>query len=292
MPRLQSNGIELEYESIGEGAPLVLIMGIGAQLIHWPDAFCHALADRGFRVIRFDNRDCGLSTRLEHLPVPNVRRAMVRGLLGMSLKAPYTLVDMADDVAGLLDALALEDAHILGASLGGMVAQTMAITHPSRVRTLTSLMSTTGNPRAAFAKPRALRALLQSPPRTKEEAVKNHLMFSRVCGSTKFELDHADTVHRAKLSFERGIYPRGVARQLAAVVATGDRTGALRFVRSPTLVIHGSVDPLIPPGGGRATARAIPGSELLMIDGMGHDLPPGTWPAVADAVERLARKRG
>ena len=289
MARAAVGDLELEYESMGEGEPLVLIMGIGAQMVWWPDDLCHGLVRRGFRVIRFDNREVGLSSRLDHLPVPPIKRALIDFFLGRSVSAPYTLVDMADDVAGLLDHLGLDSAHVFGASLGGMVAQTLAICHPSRVRTLTSIMSSPGGRRYSIARPRAAATLLRKPPRNEQEAIDNHLTFLRICGSPGFPLDEEAARERAALSYRRSVYPPGFARQMAAVLATGDRTGALQFVRAPTLVIHGAADPLILPHAGRATARAIPGAELLMIDGLGHDLPEGVWPTLIDAIGRLAQ---
>ncbi len=288
MPRATANGIELEYEVTGEGEPLLLIMGIGAQLVTWPRGLIDAFVGRGFRVIRFDNRDAGLSTRIDEARAPRVMRTMVRGLLGLRVEAPYTLFDMADDAAALLDALEIDTAHVLGASLGGMVAQSMAITHPRRMRTMTSVMSNTGNRLTAIARPKAIKALLGKAPRTEEEAVEYMLHFRRVCGSTGFPFDadmHADI---ARQTYRRGMHPRGFARQLAAIMATGDRTRALRHVRVPTLVVHGSADPLLPPVGGRATARAIPGARLRIIDGMGHDLPKEVWPILAEEVSTLA----
>lgn len=290
MPRARCNAIELEYDVVGEGEPLVMVMGIGAQLVQWPDGLIETLAARGFQVIRFDNRDCGLSTRLEDARVPRIKETMLGGILGRPVDAPYTLVDMADDVSGLLDHLGLRTAHVLGVSLGGMVAQTMAIVHPSRLRTLTSVMSTTGQRRYSIGRPRAIRALLGPVPRSEEDAVARHLAFRKVCGSTGFTRDLELEATIARRSWARGYYPRGFLRQLAAVMATGDRTHALRFVRVPTLVLHGTVDPLIPPGGGRATARAIPNARLRMIEGMGHDLPPGAWSIIADEVSAHARE--
>jgi len=290
MPRASVNGIELEYETTGSGDPMVLVMGLGAQMVHWPDGLITELVGRGFRVTRFDNRDVGLSTRLHDLPVPDVRRGFVRGLLGLPVSAPYTLLDMADDVAGLLDALGLRDAHVVGASLGGMVAQTTAVVHSARVRSLASIMSTTGS-RRVLPRPRALRALLGKPPRSREEAVARQLAYVEVCGSKGFPIDREAVAALAARAWDRaGVYPRGFARQLAAIQATGDRTAALRLVRAPTVVIHGEVDPLIPVGGGRLTARAIPGARLLVIPGMGHDLPRAAWPRIADAIADNARR--
>jgi pimeloyl-ACP methyl ester carboxylesterase len=286
--RLKS-GIELCYEERGEGPALVLVMGIGAQMILWPDGFCDMLAARGFRVIRFDNREVGLSTKLHHLPVPSFPRTLASIVTGLPCPAPYALEDMADDIAGLLDVLDIERAHVVGASMGGMIAQTMAIIHPHRLRLLVSMMSTTGKPGVLISEPRALRALFQPPARTREEAIARHLALFRVVRSTAFELDENELVERAGLSWDRGNYPRGVLRHLAAIGATGDRTARLRFVRAPTLVLHGTVDPLIRPIGGKLTAAAIPGARLRLIEGMGHDLPRGAWPLLVDLIAAHAR---
>lgn len=288
MARVASNGIEIEYEVHGDGEPLVMIMGIGATLANWPAGLIDAMVAQGFRVIVLDNRDAGKSTQLDHAGVPPLRPTIVRGLLGRPVHAPYTLLDMADDVAGLLDALEIHSAHVLGVSLGGMVAQSFAIAHPGRLRTLTSIMSTSGGRLAAIPRPRALKALLGKAPRNEEEAVAHMLHFRRVCGSTGFPFDETMHAELARAHYRRGMHPRGFLRQLAAVFATGDRAPALRFVRAPTLVLHGAADPLIPPSGGRATARAIPGAELRVIDGWGHDLPAEVWPILAKSVGDLA----
>ena len=282
------NGIELCYDERGEGEPLVLVMGIAAQMIFWQDDFCQLLADRGFRVIRFDHRDVGLSTKLHHLPVPSAPRTLACMLTGLRCRAPYALEDMAGDVAGLLDALAIEQAHVVGVSMGGMVAQTMAITHPHRMRSLVSIMSTTGAPGVLISEPRALGALLSSPPRTREEAIAKHLELFRIVRSTRWELDEDALIDRAGRAWDRGSYPRGALRHLAAIAATGDRTARLRFVRTPTLVLHGTVDPLIRPIGGELTAAAIPDAKLRWIEGMGHDLPRGAWPLLIDLIARHA----
>ena len=290
MPRAATNGIEIEYEVLGEGEPLVLIMGIGAQLVLWPEGFCDALVARGFSVIRFDNRDTGLSTKFSHAGVPSIPGVVARWLSGRPIDAPYTLVDMADDTAGLLDALGIERAHVLGISLGGMVAQTLAIVHPARLRSLVSLMSNPGRRRTAVGRPRAYLSLFGRAPRTREEAIDHYLRFLAVCGSPAYPTNVAEARAAAGRSFDRCHHPAGVPRQLAAVAATGNRTGALRFVRTPTLVIHGLEDPLLPPAGGRATAGAIPGARLLELPGMGHDLPETLWETVADAVADNARR--
>lgn len=284
-----ASGIELCWDARGEGPPIVLVMGIGAQMVLWPEGFCDMLAARGFRVIRFDNRDVGRSTKLDDLGVPPFFPTMARMLVGAPVSAPYALEDMAADVAGLLDVLGIEDAHIVGASLGGMIAQTMAITHPHRMRSLVSVMSTTGKP-GLVSTPGALRALFSPPPRTREQAIARHLAFFRVVGSTGFERDEAAVEEMAGRMWDRGYHPRGVLRQLAAMGATGDRTPRLRFVRVPTLVVHGTVDPLIRPVGGKLTAAAIPGATLRWIEGMGHDLPRGAWPLITDLVARHAEQ--
>ncbi len=296
MPRAQSNGLELEYDVFGDsGEPVVLIMGIGAQMIAWPEGLCEQLVEQGFQVIRFDNRDVGLSSKIHGARVPKINKLVARGLLGLSVDAPYSLVDMADDVAGLLDHLGLDDAHIVGASMGGMIAQTMAIAHPSRVRTLTSIMSHPGDRWSALSRPKAIKALIGPAPKNKQQAIERYMEFSNVCGSKGYERDLDYLRELAGRAYERAFYPVGFVRQMAAIIATGDRTKALKFVRTPTLVLHGSDDPLIRPAGGRATARAIPNSTYRLIPGMGHDMPRGAWPVISGAIGRHvddARKRG
>jgi pimeloyl-ACP methyl ester carboxylesterase len=294
MPCARVGAVELCWESIGdhEGEPLLLIMGIGAQLVHWPDGFCHTLAERGFRVIRFDNRDVGESTRLDHVGVPSLRPMMARWLLGLPVQAPYGLHDMADDAARLLDALGLGAAHVVGASMGGMIAQLLAIRHPRRVRTLTSIMSHPGDRLSALPRPRALRALMQPLPRTREQAQDAQVQFFRAVGSTGFPFDEDDTRHRAGLHFDRGQSPAGFARQMLAIMAANDRRPALRRLNVPAVVVHGTIDPLVVPRGGYETARALRNAEYLPIEGMGHDLPRGAWPRIADAIGRAAKRGG
>jgi pimeloyl-ACP methyl ester carboxylesterase len=290
VPRAQANRIELEYESRGSGEPLVLIMGIGGQLIDWPEGFCDALVEQGFHTVRFDNRDVGLSSKIDGR-VGRIRPLIGRSLLRLPVQVPYSLLDMADDTAALMTELGWDSAHVVGVSMGGMIAQTLAIAHPARVRSLTSIMSTTGQRRHLAIKPGALQALLGPPPRSADEAAQRGVKFARICGSTGFPVDYESAAERARRAYERCFHPPGFKRQLAAIMASGSRYHALRFVRTPTAVIHGSADPLIPASAGRATARAVPGARLRIIDGMGHDLPPGVWPLIVDEILRVADRR-
>ncbi len=292
MPQVSAKGIDLHYESIGRGEPMVLVMGIGAQLIYWPDGFCEALARRGFELIRFDNRDVGLSSKIHGAEVPTFGTMVLRAALGLPIAAPYTLSDMADDSAALLDALGFERAHLVGVSMGGMIAQTMAIRHPERLHSLTSIMSHTGDRRFMVSRPGALRVLLGPAPQNRDEAADRAEAFYRAVGGPRFPLDIESVRKRAARSFDRCSYPVGFLRHLAAILASGSRTAALRQLTVPALVIHGSADPLIRPGGGRATARAIPGARLEIIEGMGHDLPEGAWPLIIDAIVSHARAAG
>jgi pimeloyl-ACP methyl ester carboxylesterase len=292
MPRASANGIELEYDTFGarSARPLVLIMGLGAQMILWDEDFCGALAARDFFVVRFDNRDVGLSTKLDDAGVPNVFHAVQKAATNQPVDAPYTLSDMADDTVYLMEELGLERAHVVGASMGGMIAQTLAIRHPSRLLTLTSIMSTTGNPEVPAATPDALRVLMTPVPAEREAYVERSLRNWRVIGSPGFPFDEQRFRARAARSFDRAFHPAGVARQLVAIIASGNRKEALRAVTTPTLVIHGDADPLAHIEGGRDTAAAIPGAELLIIAGMGHDLPRGAWPRIIDAIDAHAAK--
>ncbi len=291
MPRVRVNDeVELFYESVGEGEPLVMIMGIGAQLIYWPEGFIKALVEEGFRVICFDSRDVGLSTKLDGVRVAPMRKLVVKGMLGLKVKAPYTLSDLAADVVGLLDALELDRAHVVGASMGGMVAQTMAIEHAGRLSTLTSIMSHPGAIHHLLGYPKAMLTLLKPAARNRAEALVRAEEFYRVAGSKGFAIDYAAIRERAARAYDRSFYPQGFMRQMAAIIASGSRVDALRHVRTPTLVIHGTADPLIRPAGGKATARAIPNAELRMIDGMGHDLPKGAWPILVRSINGHVRR--
>lgn len=280
------NGIELEYEVRGEGEPLLLVMGLGAQMILWPDAFVEVLVRRGFRVITFDNRDCGLSTKVR-ARIGDPRKLMARRLLGQPITVPYTLSDMADDAIGLLDDLGIERAHVAGVSMGGMIAQTMAIARPERLKSLTSIMSTTGARRHLLTKPRALKALLRERPADRAAAIEGAVAFFEACGGTTHRPDFDWLRETAGRAFDRAFNPAGFVRQLGAILGSGGRLAMLPSVRVPTTVIHGTDDPLILPLAGAATAAAIPGARFAPIRGMGHDIPSTTWGIVADELERV-----
>jgi pimeloyl-ACP methyl ester carboxylesterase len=282
MPNISANGIQIEYETFGAPThrPLLLIMGLGAQLIHWDDEFCQRLVERGHFVIRFDNRDIGLSSKLDHLGHPDAAAAMEKRLQGETVEAPYLVSDMAADCRGLLDALSIEAAHVVGASLGGMIAQTLAIEHPSHVLSLTSIMSSTGNSELPPATPEAVAALLSPFPENREQAMDRAVRIFRTIGSPGFPFDEPRVRDRAARAYDRAFHPAGVARQLVAALASGARTELLRSVKCPALVIHGKEDPLVPVEAGIDTARAIPGADLLVLAGMGHDFPRPLWPRI------------
>ena len=288
MPTARSNGIELAYETLGDprDPALLLIMGLGAQLIDWPDEFCELLAGRGFRVIRFDNRDAGRSTILHDRGAPDL--FALRG--GDRSQAPYLLADMAADTAGLLDALGVARAHVVGASLGGMIAQQLTADHPQRVASLCSIMSMTGDFSVGRPTPQAAAILTRPPAGTREEAIANAIAGSRIIGSPGFPAAEEELLRRASAKYDRAYHPLGTLRQYAAILASPDRTPALREVTVPALVVHGEADPLIDISGGRATAAAIPGAELLTFPGMGHDLPRELWPQLTGAIAANARR--
>jgi pimeloyl-ACP methyl ester carboxylesterase len=274
--------IELAYETFGDpgDTPLLLVSGLGSQMISYADELCADLAAQGLFVIRFDNRDVGLSTHLHSAGLPrlgDVRR-------GDRSSVHYDLADMAADAAGLVQALGLDSVHLVGVSMGGMIAQRVAITYPERVRSLTSIMSTTGD-RSVGGASEAAQAVLYAPPATdRDEAIQRQLQTSRVIGSPGFPFDEEAIRARAGLAYDRAHDPAGVARQMAAIVSSPDRTADLGRVTVPTLVIHGSDDALVNVSGGRATAAAVPGAELVVIEGMGHDLPRALWPELTERI--------
>jgi pimeloyl-ACP methyl ester carboxylesterase len=292
MPRANANGIELEYDTFGNPAapPLILVMGLGAQMILREDEFCEELAASGFHVVRFDNRDIGKSTQLDDLGIPNVFEAMTAALSGQPVTAPYSLDEMADDTVALMTALGIDKAHVVGASMGGMIAQTVAIRHPDRLLSLTSIMSTPGDPTLPPATPEAMRVLLTPPPGDREGNVARALEAWKVIGSPGYPFDEPRMRAIFGLAFDRGYNPGGVARQFAAIMKSGDRTSALRNVTVPSLVIHGAADPLVRIEAGHATAKAIPDAEILVIEGMGHDFPRGTWAPIIAAIGKHAAR--
>jgi pimeloyl-ACP methyl ester carboxylesterase len=281
-----ANGIELCFQEMGdqEGEPLLLVMGLATQMLAWDEAFCGLLAERGFRVVRFDNRDIGRSTKLTSAGVPG----RVDLMTGRRSSAPYLLRDMAADTVGLMDHLGIESAHVVGASMGGMIVQTLAIEHAERVRSMVSIMSNTGSRWTGMPSRKAMAVLLARPPRGREAAIERAVRTFKVIGSSGYPFDEERVRQIAGRSYDRGHSAAGVLRQLHAITASGDRTQALRGVRIPTTVIHGTADPLVRPAGGKATARAIPNSRLKMIDGMGHDLPRQLWPVFAEEIAGTA----
>jgi pimeloyl-ACP methyl ester carboxylesterase len=284
------SGVELCYELLGatDDPVVVLVAGLGRQLIGWDDAFCELLVAQGFRVLRFDNRDSGLSTHVTDGPPFDLGAARHGGRDAVA----YTLEDMADDLAGLLDALDIPDAHMVGTSMGGMIAQTLAITHPRRVRSLCSIMSTTGADAVGRPKPEALAAIMDRPPADREPYVEFELANCRVIGSRRALVDEDWRRSRFERFYDRGIYPAGTGRQMMAMVASGDRSASLAHVTVPTIVIHGDADTLVPIDGGEATARAIPGAALLVIPDMGHEIPPAAQAEVVAAIVANARRAG
>jgi len=279
-------GVTLCYETFGDpdDTPIVLIMGLATQMIAWHEEFCEQLADRGFHVVRFDNRDIGRSTHFDFRP-PTVLE-MVRRRVRPD---QYSLSDMAHDTAALLRELGVAPAHVVGASMGGMIGQVLAAEHPEVVRSLVSIMSTTGSRWQGQPALSVYRYLLTPLPRDRDGYIQRSAEVFGLVGSTGFERDDQYIRERAGRAYDRGYDVRAGGRQLGAIVASGDRTRMLRRIKAPTLVIHGTVDKMIRPSGGRATAKAIPGARLLMIEGMGHDLPRGAWPRLLDAISEHAR---
>jgi pimeloyl-ACP methyl ester carboxylesterase len=294
MARVTANGIHIEYETFGEPAStaLLLIIGLSNQLIEWDDALCENMAKQGYHVIRFDNRDSGLSARFEAAGRPDILRTMEALMNNESVTPPYTLEDMADDAAGLLDALGIEKAHICGMSMGGMIAQTFVIRHPARAISLTSIYSTTGNPDLPGPEPQAMEVVITPPPEDREEFMEHYVKIYRTFAGAGIPFD--EEYHR-KLGahyFDRAFYPEGTGRQLMAIMLQENRKTALSELSLPTLVIHGDQDPLVPFACGKDTAEAVPGSKLMIIEGMGHELPimNSYWVRILEAVVAHIKK--
>lgn len=285
MTAVQANGIEIEYSESGprDGAVILLIMGPGMQLVAWPDAFCDGLAARGFRVVRFDNRDAGLSTKMRSRGPIAMAALMACAFVGLPVRPPYTLRDMAFDTVGLTDALGIDRAHIVGVSMGGMIAQIMAAEHPDRVKSFVSLISTTGNPALPGPEPKVLRALIRRRRRSDPaRAVQETMDFLRLIGSPGYPTSDSELRAKVERAIARCYYPQGFTRQLLAIQTAGDRRPMLRRICAPTLVLHGAEDPFIPSAAGEDTAANIPGARLRIIPGIGHDLPAALLPLLVD----------
>lgn len=293
MPAIAANGITLEVEIYGDdkAPPVLLVMGLGAQLTLWPIELVDALVARGFRVIRYDNRDIGLSTKFDEAGVPDMGAVMMAAVSGQPVPIAYTLDDMAADGVALLDALGIDRAHIVGASMGGMIAQLIAVNHPERTLTLTSIMSTTGNPALPQAKPEAMAVLTNRPMTTDLDVIMDFgVKAARTIGSPAYPAEEQRLRERVKSDFQRSFSPIGMMRQMAAIVANGDRRARLAGVTAPTLVIHGDADPLVPVEGAHDTIAHISDAELLIIPGMGHDLPVELVDQIADAVVGVSKR--
>ncbi|MAM93156.1 alpha/beta hydrolase [Parvibaculum sp.] len=293
MPQVKSNGITIEYESFGpeDRETILLIMGLGAQLTMWPVELCEELVSRGYRVIRYDNRDVGLSTKFDELGMPDMTAIFGALVAGKPAQSPYSLDDMAKDAVGLLDALGVQRAHIAGASMGGMIAQLVAINHPERALSLTSIMSTTGNPELPQGKPEAMAVLMTPAPEGDiPAAIERGMLAWNTIGSPGYRTDEKTLREWVTRDVNRSLYPVGTARQMAAIVANGDRREKLKNIEVPAVVLHGIDDPLIPIEGGRDTAASIPGAEIREVPGMGHDFPLALAGTFADAIEAAAKR--
>ncbi len=294
MPNVTANGIQIEYDTFGDSssAPLLLIIGLGGQMILWDENLCKKLAEEGLYVIRFDNRDSGLSTKFDEAGVPDIMEVFTAGMKGEVINSPYTLDDMADDAVGLLEAIGIEKAHICGASMGAAIAQTVTIRHPSRVLSLIPIYGTTGNPELPMPKPEVYSVFITPPPEGREAFIQHFIDGVKTLAGPGFPFDEEWHSKIADQAYDRSFYPQGVALQMAAIVAHGNRKPSLTSVTAPTLVIHGTDDPIVLVEGGKDTAEAITGAELLLIEGMGHDLPngKGAWPQIIDAIADHTRK--
>ena len=295
MPKANANNIQIEYDTFGDSSskPILLIAGLGSQMLSWRTEFCEQLVNQNFYVIRFDNRDVGLSTKFVNAGIPDVMKVMQAVQAGETVETvetPYTLEDMADDAVGLLDALNVDKAHICGASMGAYISQIVAFRHPSHVLSLTSIMGSTGNPALPPPKQKAIRALLTKMSIEREAYIEQSIKRRRVLYGSGFSFDEQKWRTDSAKSYDRCFYPQGFTRQLAAIRTNGNRKPKLAAVNVPTLVVHGADDPLVPVEGGKDTADAIPNAKLLIIDGMGHSLPPETWPQIVKAITENANK--
>ncbi len=295
MPKITANDITLHYEDHGptDAPVMLLIMGFGAQLTLWPDELIDALVDHGFRVIRYDNRDVGLSQKFDGVKAPGIVKMTLLGKIGMTPKVPYTLADMADDGAGLLDALGIGRAHIVGASMGGMIAQHFAARHADKTISLTTIFSTTGNPQLPSARKDAIKALITRPASMAEDDLVDHgVLLRRTIGSPGYPADEDDLRDRVRATVRRSSYPEGATRHLSAIVADGDRRAMLKNIRVPTLVLHGEADPLVPVEGGRDIAANIGGAHIETYPGWAHDLPLDLVDPIAGRIADHARMAG
>ena len=285
-----ANGIRIAYDTFGKPSapPMLLIMGLACQMIIWDDEFCTRLAERGYWVIRFDNRDIGQSQKFDSAGVPDISELIAAQINRAPLKAPYTLSDMAADAVGLLDALEIQSAHVVGASMGGMIAQLMALEYPHRVRTLTSILSSTGDPNLPPPKPEGLQVLYAPLPTDRQGFIEAYMEVWRILSGPKHPVSDSLAMNYAERTFERGLNPEGVIRQYAAILASGSRKEALAGLEVPALVIHGDQDPLVPVECGIDTAEAIPGARLVIIEGMGHAFPEALWPRIIDEIANHA----
>ncbi|MFW9878508.1 MAG: alpha/beta fold hydrolase [Candidatus Thorarchaeota archaeon] len=292
MPKAKVNNIEIEYDTFGEPSskPLLLIMGLGAQMINWDEEFCKKLVEHDFYVIRFDNRDVGLSTKFDEAGEPDILKLYMQALRGEKIEAAYTLEDMADDAVGLLDFLNINKAHVCGMSMGGMIAQVIAYRHHSRVLSLISISSSTGDPDLPRPKPEAMEILIKPVPIGREAIIEEGVNRMRIIHGNGIPFDEERSRRFVTASYDRSSYRAGYSRQIAAILMAGNRKPALASIKVPTLVVHGNMDPLMPPEGGKDTAKAIPGAELLIIEGMGHSLPPEIWPQLLKAITENASK--
>ncbi len=295
MPQIKANGLAFEYEEFGppDGPAVIMIMGIGSQLIRWPVTFAEGMAAKGYRFIRFDNRDVGLSQKLPELGIPAVMELFQRRLAGEAVEAPYDLSDMAVDTVGLLSALGIEKAHVMGESMGGMIAQVTALNHPERVSSLISVMSTTGRPGLPQATPEASQVLFTraEDPNDQDEVLRLAVRSRMVLAGPGFNPGEDYQREQAKMSLARSQYPEGFARQFAAILASGSREHLLPHLKLPALVIHGRDDPLVPLPCGEDTAACIPEAELKVIDGMGHAVEPDLVPILLDAIDGFIKRR-